>query len=74
MKRIALASLLLMALGCGEPKAPPPGADTGPMAPPEIDISTDNKPSDTPAPKEDEGAPTDSSAEKDSAAGDPQEK
>ena len=72
MKHIALASLLAMAVGCSEPKAPPPGADTGPMEAPKIDMPTDN-PASTPAPK-DSGATTGTSTEKDSADGEPQEK
>ena len=73
MKRIALASLLVMAFGCSEPKAPPPGAETGPMETPKIDMPTDSDPASTPAPN-DSGAPTDSSVEKESADGEPQEK
>ncbi len=50
MKRIAIASLLFAALGCGEPKAPPPGAPTEKMETPTIDVPTDS-----PAPTEDKG-------------------
>ncbi len=73
MKRIVLASLLVMLFGCGEPKAPPPGADTGKMESPRIDMPTESDPASTLAPK-DSGDPTDPSAEKDSADGEPQEK
>ena len=71
MKRLSLASLLLLAsFGCGEPKAPPPGADTGKMEAPEIDIPT----TDTPAATDETAAPTDSSTEKDSSDPAPEEK
>jgi hypothetical protein len=79
MKRIALASLLLTAFGCGEPKAPPPGAPTEKMETPDIQIPTDSDASNTDAsnpaaPTENKGAPTGTSAEQDSADGEPQEK
>jgi hypothetical protein len=70
MKRIALASLLLLAsFGCGEPKAPPPGADTGEMKPVEVDVPS----TDTPAATDDKAAPTDSQTEKDSSDPVPEE-
>jgi hypothetical protein len=65
MKRFVFASLFLVAFGCGEPKAPPPGA--GKADPLKVEMPSD------PAPTENKGAPTESSTEKDSAAGAPKE-
>jgi hypothetical protein len=65
MKRFVFASLFLVAFGCGEPKAPPPGA--GKPDPLEVEPPSDS------APAENTGAPTESSAEKDSTAGAPKE-
>ena len=67
MKRFAFASLLLVAFGCGEPKAPPAGAPTEKPVAPDIEMPSD------PAPTDDKGAPTESSTEKDSTAGAPKE-
>ncbi len=61
MEKIRLAfytALVLMAAltigsGCGKPKEPPPGANTGDTAPPAIDLGTDKG-----APQESPASPT----------------
>lgn len=73
MKRIAFASMLALAFGCGEPKAPPPGSEGSPDKL-EVEIPSETGSSPSQAPTEDKGAPTDSPAEKDSAGGAQEEK
>lgn len=71
MKKFALASLLLMvSIGCGEPSPPPPGSEGSETKPADITIPD----VDSTAPAGDASAPTDSSTEKDSSAGAPEEK
>ena len=53
---VALMALHLGAAGCSKPAPPPPGADTKPQAEPEVEMGTDSG-----APKDPQGAPTDSS-------------
>jgi hypothetical protein len=76
MKKFAFACLMLSGLvlagsiGCGEPSPPPPGSEGSETKP--ADISLPDVESNAPA--EDASAPTDSSTEKDSAAGASEEK
>lgn len=68
MRYLVFASLLLLACGCGEPKAPPPGAPTEKQEAPVIDIPSE------PAATDDSAAPTPGAADNDSPAEPKEEK
>ena len=71
MTGLVLGSLLFAgAIGCGEPSPPPPGAEGSETKPADISVPD----VDSTAPAADASAPTNSSAEKDSAEGAPAEK
>jgi hypothetical protein len=71
---VGIATGFVITGGCGEPKAPPPGAPTEKMdTPPSIDLGNTPPVSPT-APTDKAGAPTESPAEKDAPAGEPGEK
>lgn len=68
MRYLVVASLLLLASGCGEPKAPPEGAPQEPPTVPVIETPSD------PAATDDSAAPTPGDADNDSSAEPKEEK